>query len=209
MEQLNDDQVIIILDQIVADGVTDSDLQNELLDHYCCFIEEILLTGADFESAYKIAFEAITPNGMHEIQEELHFILNHKQQTIMKRTIYLSGFLTVFCISTFIMFKTMHWPGASILFLISFLLVIATAIILFSNSIKQRKSHTAGYNIRVVTGLIAALLISVGAIFKSLHYPTAGAQVVVGVLLFNLIFLPMFFYHLYRGEITNTSKINN
>jgi hypothetical protein len=209
MGQLNDEQTMMILDQIAADGVTDNDLQNELLDHYCCFIEEILLTGADFESAYKIAFQAITPNGMHEIQEELYFILNHKQQTIMKRTIYFSGFLTVFCISTLIMFKTMHWPGASILFVAAFLSVIATAIILFSNSIKHWRSHTAGYNVRVVTGFISALLISVGAIFKSLHYPTAGAQVVAGVLLLNLIFLPLFFYHLYHGEITNTSKINN
>ena len=209
MEQLNDDQVMMILDQIIADGVTDNDLQNELLDHYCCFIEELLLTGADFESAYLIAFQAITPNGMHEIQEELYFALNHKQQTIMKRTIYCSAFLTVFCISTLIMFKTMHWPGASVIFLVAFLLVIATAIILFSNSVKHWRAHTAGYNVRVVTGFISALLISVGAIFKSLHYPTAGAQVVAGVLLPNLIFLPMFFYHLYRGELTNTSKINN
>ena len=200
---------MIILDHIIADGVTDNDLQNELLDHYSCFIEELLLTGADFESAYKIAFQAITPNGMHEIQEELDFILNHKQQTIMKRIIYFSCFLTVFCISTVIMFKTMHWPGASILFLAAFFLVIATAIILFSNSIKHWRSHTAGYNVRVVTGFISALLISVGAIFKSLHYPTAGAQVVAGVLLLNLIFLPMFFYHLYQGKIINTSKINN
>ena len=47
-------------------------------------LNKILSTGADFESAYKIAFQAITPNGMHEIQEELYFMLNHKQQTIMK-----------------------------------------------------------------------------------------------------------------------------
>ncbi|MCO5945964.1 hypothetical protein [Mucilaginibacter flavidus] len=209
MGQLSDYEEMIILGHIIADGVTDKALQNDLLDHYCCFIEEILLTGADFESAYKTAFQAITPNGMHEIQEELYFILNHKQQTIMKRTIYFAGFLTVFCISTVIMFKTMHWPGASVLFLIAFLLVIATAIILFSSSIKHWKSHTAGYNVRVVTGFLAALLISVGAIFKSLHYPTAGAQIVAGVLLLNLVFLPMFFYHLYRGELINTAKINN
>ncbi|HTD97778.1 MAG TPA: hypothetical protein VK668_00760 [Mucilaginibacter sp.] len=206
MQQLNDGQVMIILNRIIADGVIDNDLQNGLLDHYCCFIEEMLLTGADFESAYNTAFRAITPNGMHEIQEELYFILNYNQQTNMKRIIYLSSFLTVFCISSVIMFKTMHWPGASILFTIAFVLVIATAIILFSNSIKHWKSHTAGYNVRVVTGFMSALLISVGAIFKSLQYPTAAIQIVAGVLLLNLIFLPMFFYHLYRGEIINTTK---
>ncbi|MEO7214443.1 MAG: hypothetical protein ABIR72_24180 [Mucilaginibacter sp.] len=209
MQQLNDGQVMIILNRVIADGVTDNNLQNELLDHYCCFIEEILVTGADFESAYNIAFRAITPNGMREIQEELYLILNYNQQTNMKRIIYLSSFLTVFCISTVIMFKTMHWSGASILFQIALFLIITTAVILFSNSIKHWKSHTLGYNIRVVAGFIAALLISVGAIFKSLHYPTAGFQIVTGVLLLNLVFLPMFFYRLYRGVILNTSKINS
>jgi hypothetical protein len=49
----------------------------------------------------------------------------------------------------------------------------------------------------------------VGAIFKSLHLATGGEQVVAGVLLLNLIFLPLFFYHLYRGAIINTPKISN
>jgi len=209
MQQLNDEQVIIIRNRIIADGVTDNDLQNGLLDHYCCFIEEILLTGVDFESAYNTAFQAITPNGMHEIQEELYLILNYNKHTNMKRIIYVSNFLTLSCISTVIMFKTMHWTGAAILFQIALLLLITTAIILFLNSIKHWKSHTAVYNIRVVAGFLAALLITVGVFLKSLHYPTAGFQVVAGVLLLNLVFLPMFFYHLYRGEILNTSKINS
>jgi cation transport ATPase len=200
MQQLNDEQVIIILNRIKADGVTDNNLQNALLDHYCCFIEEILVTSGDFELAYNIAFQAITPNGMHEIQEEFHFILNYNQQTIMKRIIYLSSFLTVFCISTAVMFKAVHWPGAAILIQTAFILVIINAVTLFSNSIKHWRSHTAGYNLRAVTGFIAALLISVGAIFKSFHYPTGGIQIVTGILLLNLIFLPMFFYHCTRGQ---------
>jgi hypothetical protein len=209
MKPLSEQQVTLICDRIAGDGVTDRNLQNGLLDHYCCFIEELLLTGVDFESAYKMAFQAITPNGIHEIQEELYFILNFKQQTIMKRAIYFSCFLTLFCMSTLVMFKTMHWPGASILFQVAFLSVIASAIILFSNSLAHWKSHTAAYNTRVVTGFISALLISAGSIFKSLHYPTAGIQIVAGCLLLNLIFLPLFFNHLYRGAITNTSKISN
>jgi hypothetical protein len=206
MEQLSASQVTLIFDRIIAGGVTDPGLQNDLLDHYCCFIEEKLNAGINFELAYSIAFQTITPNGMQEIQEELYFILNFNQQTIMKRIIYFSGFLTVFCISTLIMFKTMHWPGASVLYLVTFLLVIATAIILFSNSMKHWKSHTAVYNARVVAGFIAALLISVGSIFKSLHYPTASIQITAGVLLLNLIFLPIFFYQLYQQATANIAK---
>jgi hypothetical protein len=206
MAQLNDSHVTFILDRIIADGVTDINLQNDLLDHYCCFIEERLSAGADFESVYKIAFQNITPNGMQEIQQELYFILNFNKQTIMKRIIYLFGFLTVFFISTSILFKTFHWDGAAILVLICPFLVIVTATILFSNSLKHWKSHSRVYNTRVVTGFLSALLISDGIIFKLNHFPGGALQVFAGVLLLNLVFLPIFFYGLYKQAIENTSK---
>lgn len=190
----------------MADGVTDENLQNDLLDHYCCFIEERLLPGADFEAVYDIAFQNITPNGMHEIQQELYFILNFKKQTTMKRIIYFSSFITLFLTSTGIMFKILHWPGGPVLILISPFLVMLTSVILFSNSMTHWKSHSRMYNIRVVTGFASALLIAGGMIFKLLHYAGGAFQVVTGVFLLNLIFLPIFFYGLYKQAIENTSK---
>ena len=206
MGQLNDNQVTLILDRIIADGVTDHDLQNELLDHYCCFIEERLLPGADFETVYDIAFQSITPNGMHEIQQELYFILNFNKQTIMKRIIYLSGFITVFFISTGIMFKTLHWPGGPGLVLISLFLVIIMSAILFSNSLNHWKSHSRMYNTRVVTGFVSALLIADGIIFKLLHFAGGSLQVVTGVFLLNLVYLPILFYGLYKQAMENSLK---
>ena len=207
MEQLNDLQVAIIMDRIVADGVTNKDLQNGLLDHYCCFIEERLAKGLDFESAYETAFQNITPNGMHEIQQELYFILNFNKQLIMKRIIYLSGFLTLFCSSTAIVFKTFHWDGASELVFVALLSIIATASILFSNSLRHWKSHSSTYNTRVVSGFISALLITDGQIFKLLHYPTGAIQIAAGFLLLNLVFLPIFFWGLYKKSVESSSLV--
>ena len=151
MERLSDNQVTLILDRIIADGVTDKNLQNDLLDHYCCFIEERLRDEDDFEAVYNIAFQHITPNGMQEIQQELYLMLNFNKQTIMKRIIYLFGFITLFFISTSILFKTSHWPYANILVLISPFLVMATSAILFYNSLKHWKSNTYLHNTRVIT----------------------------------------------------------
>jgi hypothetical protein len=206
MEQLDDNQVTLILDRIIADGVTSKALQNDLLDHYCCFIEERLLPGADFEQVYNMAFQNITPNGMHEIEQELYFTLNFNQFITMKRIIYLLGFITVFVISTGIMFKTLHWPGGPALVLASPFLVIVTSGILFLNSLKHWKSHSRMYNTRVVTGFLSALLIANGLIFKLLHYAGGAFQVATGVLLLNLIFLPIFFYGLYKQALENISK---
>jgi hypothetical protein len=204
--ELNDKQITLILDRIIADGVTDNRLQNDLLDHYCCFIEERLLPEADFETVYELAFQNITPNGMNEIQQELYFIINFNKQTTMKRIIYLFGFITVFCFSTGIMFKTLHWPYGADLILISLCLVIVTSATLFLNSLKNWKLHSRIYNTRIVTGFLSALLIADGSIFKLLHYAGGTIQMVAGAFLFNLVFLPIFFYGLYKQSIENTSK---
>ena len=206
MEQLNDDQVNLILNRIVADGVTDNDLQNDLLDHYCCFIEERLLPGFDFEAVYNLAFKNITPNGMQEIQHELYFILNFNKLTTMKRIIYLFGFITVFFFSTAVLFKMLHWEGGPALMLTSFVLVIITSVILFSNSLKHWQSHSFTYNTRVTTGFVSALFIAVGMIFKLLHYAGGDVQLIAGVLLLNLVFLPLFFYGLYKQATYNAAK---
>jgi len=206
MEQLNNNQVTLILDRIIADGVTDKNLQNDLLDHYCCFIEERLLSEDDFEEVYNTAFQIITPNGMQEIQRELYFMLNFNKQTIMKRIIYLSGFITVFFISTSIMFKTSHWPGANILVLISTLLVIVTSAILLYNSLQHWKSNSSMHNTRVLTGFISALFIGDGLIFKLYHYAGGTFQIAIGVCLLNLIYLPILFYGLYKQTTDNSSK---
>ena len=90
---LSDEQVDIILQRIINDGVANVSLQNDLLDHDCCFIEADMQPGNNFETAYGKAFQAITPNGMYEIQEELNFLLTFKKQTNMIRVIYGFGFL--------------------------------------------------------------------------------------------------------------------
>jgi hypothetical protein len=57
------------------------------------------------------------------------------------------------------------------------------------------------YNARMLVGFAAVLLISVGSIFKSLLYPGSNMLVLSGMVLLNLVFLPMFFYHLYKQAL--------
>jgi len=204
MVQLNDDQVDLIQHRIATGGVITNDLQNGLLDHYCCFIEELMTAGTAFETAYNQAFVAITPNGMHEIEDELYFILTFKQTTIMKRTIYGFGFLATFCLSTGLMFRSLHWPGVSALTFAGFISLIITSVTLVSNIMRHRSTHTPLYNIRVALGLISVLLISSGGIFKLLNYPYANIQFMIGLMILNFLFLPMFFYYLYKQALQSS-----
>lgn len=201
MALLTDGQVYTIRERIKAE-VTNHTLCNDLLDHYCCFIEEEMDTGnADFETAYNKAFNAISPHGMQEIQEELFFLLTFKKQTNMKRMIYGLGFLAAFLISTGIMFRTMHWHGAPHLFVWGFASLLATVILLLINSLKRIGMQPAANNLRIFTGLAAGLLIASGHLFKLHSFPTANMQIVAGMCLLNLVFMPMLFFQLYKQAI--------
>jgi len=204
MVQLNDEQVDVVHHRIVSDEVISTDLQNSLLDHYCCFIENLMSAGADFELAYQQAFVAITPNGAQEIQHELDLILTLKQITSMKRTIYGFGFLATFCLSTGLMFRSMHWPGAPALTLAGFVFLIVTSAALVYNIVQQKGVHKLSYKIRVALGFVAIVLISTGSIFKAFNFPYANIQLIAGMALLNFLFLPMFFYYLYKQALQSS-----
>jgi len=201
MEQLTDSQINIILNRIIADGVTDLLLRDDLMDHYCCFIEEKMGSGCDFETAYALAFVAITPNGMREIQEELFFLLNFKKQTNMKRIIYGSGFFAAFLISSGLLFKTVHWEYGTELLFSGFCALLITSTAFFINAIRFKKMHSSVYYLRVIAGFLSAFLTASGSLFKMLRYPGANLQIIIGMTLLNLIFIPMFFYHLYKQSL--------
>lgn len=206
MQQLTDEQVDIILERINLDGNIDPGLQQGLLDHYCCFIEEAMdARRIDFEAAYQQAFMAITPNGSHEIQEELFFLLTFKKQTNMKRVIYGTGFLAAFLISMGLMFKIFHWPGASGMLFSGFGALIITLTAILANSVRYMKNYAADYKVRVIAGFVAGVLISSGSMFKIMYLPSANIQTMLGMVVLNFVFLPLFFYQLYKQSIAKMS----
>lgn len=201
MQQLTDEQIDLIIQRIADDGITNAGLQNDLLDHYCCFIEQELNQGATFDAAYAKAFNAITPNGMHEIQEELFFLLTIKKQINMKRIIYGSGFLAAFLINIGLLFRTLHWPGASIILFVGFAALLVTILTLGGNAVRHLRKHTFSYNFRQFAGLISGFFIASGNMFKINHFPGANVQILIGMVLLSFCFMPLFFYHLYKQSL--------
>ncbi len=206
MAQLSEAQVEIIQGRIIKNGVANTGLQNDLLDHFCCYIEAELEQNDDFENAYNKAFLAITPHGMHEIEEELFFLLTFKKQTNMRRIIYGFGFMAAFLISMSLLFRAMHWPGVPFLHISGFAMLIIASSALFINALKHFGNHTMSYNIRVTAGFIAAFFTSTGSIFKMLQYPTANMQIALGMVVLNFVFMPMFFMHLYKESLNKQPK---
>ncbi len=206
MYRLSEQEVDIVYDRLRQEGVTNVKLEQDLLDHFCSFIEERMEQGAGFEQAYKEAIIAISPNGIKEIEFELFFIMNFNKQLSMKRFIFSAGFLAAFLLSTGTMFKTMHWPGASILLFSAFATLLLTVIVTALHLARFLRNRSASFWFRSVTGLTAIFLISLGFVFKTFHMPGANVMYGLGTIILNFVFLPVFFYHIYKYGFVKTNS---
>jgi hypothetical protein len=200
---LHDEHIEMIRRKLSEGGINDVRLHADLLDHICCYIEE--QEAEDFDLLLGQACYLLAPNGLQEIEEERFFLFHFHKQLTMKRILFFSGFATTFLLTTGFTFKLMHWPGANVCLVTGNLGLIISIALIAINGVKRAKSHSLAFNVRIFTGIVAALLIAVGSIFKLFHFPSASIQFVLGILLLNFVFLPLFFYQLYKQSLSKTS----
>ncbi|WP_338765067.1 hypothetical protein WAF17_00885 [Bernardetia sp. ABR2-2B] len=202
MVTLNENQVELICEHLFRNPLQDTDLQDSLLDHFCCFVESKMSEGFSFEESIKEASVSIAPNGVGEIEEELFFIIHFKTQITMKRILYFSSFLVAFSLSFSFLFKALHWPYANILLQLGNIILLFFALpSLVILAFKNKNSLETMDKIRLSIGILAGGLISTGMIFKGLHFPYASILFVVGCAVFSCLFLPIFFYQLYQKSV--------
>lgn len=201
MYQLSEEETGIVYKRIEQAKLQNSGLATELLDHVCCIMETAIDQGADFEEAYRKAYQTVSPNGFREIEEEVFFLLTFHKQLNMKRILFASAFITTFLLSFGFLFKLMHWPMASNILLIGFTGLLFTIVCLAVYSFRMANQLPVPYRIRIFTGLVCGLLMGIGSLLKILHYPGASLIIVLSMVLLNLVFLPMFFYQLYKKSI--------
>jgi hypothetical protein len=68
------------------------------------------------------------------------------------------------------------------------------------------KNFYAMKNTLKITGILSALLSLMGALLKTFHLPGAGVSLILGGLLFSLIFLPLLIILKFRDETNPTDK---
>ena len=78
MYRISDQQIDYILNDFRARGVEMESLQENLLDHICCIIEQELEANGDFERFYSTTIKTFYKNELKEIEEETISLLNNK-----------------------------------------------------------------------------------------------------------------------------------
>jgi len=205
MFQLNEAQVDLIYERLQREGLKNRKLEQDLFDHFCCHIEEQMEAGEEFERAYRNAVAAISPQGAKEIEFELFFIMNFNKQVSMKKLIFLAGFTAAFLISTGMMFRTLHWPAAQMVLFSGFAVLLLTVVLHALHAVRFLRRQSGGFWLRTITGLASLGLIALGIMFKTLHFPGANIMYGLGTIILNFLFLPMFFYRIYKHGFVKTA----
>lgn len=200
MVELTEKQFEMVNDQI-SSSIGNRQLCLELIDHTCCHIEEMLENGIAFDEALKRSISLLAPDGLHDIEVELDHVLKPQIPKIMKTSLYFFGFIASFCILLGIMFRIQHWPGADYLLLIGDLSLVFCMLTLLISVARFPAAFDSVSRVRTIAGAIGGFLLGVGGAFKVLHWPTAGIQLVLGMAIVAFVFLPIFFWQLYRKEM--------
>lgn len=130
---LTNDHIDYIQWDLKARGLSDTSLQEELLDHICCVVEENMAAGALFITAYKEAVQAFGPKGFETIQIHSQKSINQKSLHMLKATL-LTSLMVIGFMASYALF---HKP-----------VVITTTSNLWAMPIEGNLKLTSGFGMR-------------------------------------------------------------
>lgn len=209
MSKLTDEQIEFIADQVNKSKINSNELKEDLIDHFCCIIEDDIRLGKSFEESYNRAYQIVCPNGFEEIHQETILLLTSKNIIIMKKLLFSLGFITTIFLVTSFLFKALHLPGAGVLLVIaSFVLTFVFVPLVLLYFYRKQFSKYVSYKMKYVFGYIGLALLLTGAVFKIMHWPGAGLLFMISVTVINFGFLPFLFYRLYRTSEAKESAKN-
>lgn len=196
---LTDEQTEYVRREIENSAISIQDLKDDLLDHFCCFIENEMKQGASFEAAYAKARQVICPNGLDEIQQETIYLLNTNKIIAMKKLMYSIGLLASIGTCAGILFKLLHLPGGDELLTYGFLgIVLLFLPMLAIDRYKLSLGNVLSERLKIGLGFASGIIIGVAMLLKVLHISVGNLLLIIGIVVFALGFLPFLFFRMYK-----------
>jgi len=192
MAELTEKEIRRLNREIQKQGLTYTELQQELLDHLCCDVEAEMEEGLEFIKALEKVRNGMGKDRIQEIQEETLLLINQKYR-IMKKFMYIMGMIAPAMLITGTIFKVQHWPGAGVLLTLSLFLLGAIYLPVFV-MVKIRDTRKEGKKVNIpmyIFGLIAGIIFIAGAMFKIMHWPGAGIMIMLSGIVTVFIFIPI------------------
>ncbi|MCK4880830.1 MAG: hypothetical protein KAS82_09225 [Bacteroidales bacterium] len=201
MADLTDREIEILNREIDKQGLTYTQLQNELLDHLCCDIETKMDEGVEFLKAFEELRSRLENRRIQEIQEETLLLINQKYR-MMKKFMYILGTIAPSLLIIGAIFKLQHWPGASVFIVLGSFLLGAVYLPVFAmvSMRDTRKKEKRVNKPLYVVGVITGFIFITGVLFKIMHWPGAGVALLFSVLLTVAVFIPILVIHALKDK---------
>lgn len=206
MYQLTDKNIDYILTDISARGVEMESLQQNLVDHICCIIEQNLEANGDFESFYKKTIKTFYKDALWEIEEETISLLTFKHYYTMKKIMIWSGALSALTLTVGIIFKYMYWPGAAALICLG----IFSGSLLFLPllfTLKAKEKQKTKDKLVMGIGALGIILLILSFLFTVMHWSHSIDMMYFSAALMLLVFLPLYFFSGIRNPNTKLNTI--
>lgn len=191
------EEVHIIEKQVSAANIHYSHLREDLIDHICCDVEQMMDNGYKFSDAYNKVRERIGYGGLKKIQDDTFYLID-KTYRIMKKMMKTTGLIAPVLLGFGSLFKIFHWPGAGIILVLGFFVLcfffLPTSIYILYKETKSKKNV-----ITYLSGFLAASIYSAGVLFKVMHFPFGGELLFTGIIIALFIFLPALFVVKLKG----------
>ncbi len=177
-------------------------LCDDLIDHLCSVVENGLGKGESFEQLLNEAVKDVAPTGLNNIERKTIFLLNYKRIIIMKKAIYIVGFIGSLTLTAGITFKLLRMGGSELFisgFLIIFLLFIPLLAI---DRYKVAISKAISFKLKIILGTTAAIITGLSGLFKLMHLQGADLLLMLGAFVFAVGFLPFLFFTMYKKSVS-------
>jgi len=205
MADLTEQNIREITLLVEARGVEMKELSYDLVDHICCMIEEKMESGKNYASALEESMNSFGKKGIRQIQEETTFLLT-KNILAMRKTMHTIGITAAVLLLLGSIFKIQHWPGAGVMYVLGAASLCFLFMPLFLVvRIKEKPGKLS--TITNIIGILGAIALCTGILFKIMHWPLANISMNVGSVLLLLIFLPLYLYNKIKNKQLKTSTI--
>src|SRR3989304_5524239 len=188
MHGLNKGIIRLITETIDNAGITFSHLRDDLIDHLCCQIEKEMQGGLNFQNAFAKIKNSTGIKDLQKVQEKTILLID-KNYCAMKKTMKVSGIISTSLLMFGSLFKIYHWPGASVMITLGFL-ILCLLFLPSANYVMHKEKKDKSLMLLFISAFLGSFGFFLGILFKVQHWPGAGLMLTIGIGLLWVGFLP-------------------
>ncbi len=195
----------IITETIDKAEITFSHLRDDLIDHMCCEIETEMQSGLDFKNALAKIKKHVGIKDLQKVQEKTILLID-KNYCTMKKTMKISGIISIALIMFGSLFKIQHWPGAGTMLTLGFF-SLCVLFLPSANYVMHRQNKDRSLILLFLSVLLGSIGYFAGILFKIQHWPGANILIALGCLFLCVLFFPLLLRFLIKNASSRREKI--